>query len=63
MVREIRTLVHASHIKMPAEPHQRRRRNVELLEIQIHDRWTELKFVGSRADLCDRQREPGRPDG
>ena len=38
------TLVNASRIKMlgmrAAEPHQRRRRNVELLESQTHDRWT-----------------------
>ena len=38
------TLVTASRIKMPgtraAEQHQRRRRNVELLEFQRHDRWT-----------------------
>ena len=35
---------HADRIKMPgtraAEQHQRRRRNVELLQIQTHDHWT-----------------------
>ena len=40
-VRASHTVVIASRTKIPgtraAEPHQRRRRNVELLEIQIHD--------------------------
>ena len=33
-----------------AKPHQRRKRNVELLEIQIHDRWTrvEVRLFPSR---------------
>ena len=67
-VRESHTLANAEHIKMPgtraAEPHQRRRRNVELLQIQIHDHWTrvEVRWI-YKNDLCDRQREPGRPDG
>ena len=53
-VRRRPTLVNASRIKMPgtraAEPHQRRRRNVELLEIQTHDRWTrvEVRWIPSR---------------
>ena len=42
-----RTLVNARRIKMPgtraAEQHQRRRRNVELLEIRILDRWTRVR--------------------
>ena len=48
------TLVNARRIKMSgtraAEQHQRRRRNVELLEIQIHDRWTrvEVRRIPSR---------------
>ena len=41
------TLVNARRIKMPgpraAEKHQRRRRNVELLEIWIHNRWTRVE--------------------
>ena len=48
------TVVNASRIKMPgtraAEPHQRRRRNVELLQIQKHDHWTrvEVRRIPSR---------------
>ena len=48
------TLANAKHIKMPGtravEPHQRRRRNVELLQIQIHDHWTrvEVRWILSR---------------
>ena len=48
------SLVHASRIKMPgmraAEPHQRRRRNVELLQIQIHYHWTrvEVRWILNR---------------
>ena len=65
-------LVNASRIKMPgkiaAEQHQRRSRNVELLEIRTHDRWTEFEFNRSRAEedknnLCDRKREFGEPNG
>ena len=45
------TFVNARRIKMPgkmaAEQHRRRRRNVELLQIQIHDHWTR---VGSSMD-------------
>ena len=41
------TLVNARRIKMPgttaAEQHQRRKRNVELLEIRIHDRWSGVR--------------------
>ena len=47
LVRGSHTLVNARRIKMPgtraAEQHQRRRRNVELLEIRIHDRWTRVR--------------------
>ena len=48
------TFVNASCIKMSgtraAEQHQRRRRNVELLENRIHDRWTrvEVRWIPSR---------------
>ena len=48
------TLVNARRVKMPgtraAEQHQRRRRNVELLGIRIHDRWTrtEVRRIPSR---------------
>ena len=65
-------LVNASRIKMPgkiaAEQHQRRSRNVELVEIWTHDRWTEFEFNRSRAEedknnLCDRQQEFGEPNG
>ena len=53
-VRGCHTLVNASRVKMPrtraAEQHQRRRRNVELLQIQTHDRWTrvEVRWIQSR---------------
>ena len=44
---DTRTLVNAKHIKMPGtravEQHRRRRRNVELLQIQIHGRWTQVE--------------------
>ena len=47
LVQGSHTLVNARRIKMPwtraAEQQQRRRRNVELLEIWIHDRWTRVK--------------------
>ena len=48
------TLASANRIKMSgtraAEQHQRRRRNVELLKILIHDRWTrvEVRWIPSR---------------
>ena len=46
-VRGSHTLVNVRCIKMPgtraAEHHQRRRRNVELLEIRTHDRWTRVR--------------------
>ena len=47
LVQGSHTLVNARHIKMPgkiaAEQHQRRRRDAELLEIQILDRWTQVR--------------------
>ena len=48
------TLANADRIKMPGrravEPHQRRRRNVEMLQIQIHDHWArvEVRWIPSR---------------
>ena len=47
LVQGSHTLVHARHIKMPwkiaAEQHQWMRRDAELLEIQILDRWTRVR--------------------
>ena len=47
LVQGSHTLVNARHIKMPgkiaAEQHQRRRRDAELLEIQILHRWTRVR--------------------
>ena len=66
LVQGSHTLVNASRIKMPgtraAEPHQRRRRNVELLEIQIHDRWTrvEVRWIPSRRGQKRRLRQTTR---
>ena len=58
-VRGSHTLVNASRTKMRGT-RAARRRIVESLEIQIHDRWTRVEV---RWNLCDSQREPGRPDG
>ena len=62
-VRRSHALVNARRIKMPgtraAEQHQRRRRNVVLLQIQAHDRWARVRVqqIPTRRDqnnLCDR---------
>ena len=65
-VRGSHTLVNAEHIMMPrmraAEPQQRRRRNVELLQIQVHDRWTlaEVRWILSRRGQKRPQRQTTR---
>ena len=71
LVRRSHTLVNARRIKMSgtraADLHQRRRRNAELLEIQIHDRWTRVEVQQTQSEeiknsLYDRQRKLGEPD-
>ena len=58
-VRGSHTLVNARRIKMfgtrAAAQHQRRRRNVELLEIRTHDRWTRVRVQQIRTRRDQKQ--------